>query len=258
MKKFIKGSIFALTLTTCFNALAAPVYFGTDEGFERLVSSQHKTDFARLANFYEAQENKVFCGVASTAIVLNALKVKELDAATEIPYDNSLVATHEKGYFPTKNNWQPYFHRYTQNTVLTKSPKTRLEIMGKPTGEFDFNDYGLQLDQFEAMVKSNGANIKTVELAKLDNIEQVKKDLISELDKKDNYLVINYTRKGVEQKGGGHFSPVAAYDAKSDSFLVMDVNSSKYPWAWIDADLVIKAMNTKDIDAYRGYAVISN
>ncbi|WED23670.1 phytochelatin synthase family protein [Vibrio sp. JC009] len=258
MKLFTKGSILAVTLATAFNAFAAPVYFGTGESFDRLVSSQHKTDFARLANFYEAQENKVFCGVASTVIVLNALKVKELDAATEIPYDNSLVATHEKGYFPTKNNWQPYFHRYTQNTVLTKSPKTRLEIMGKPTSEFNFNDYGLQLDQFAALVESNGAHVKAVELAKLDDINSVKQDLIKALDKKDNYLVINYARKGVEQKGGGHFSPIAAYDQKSDSFLVMDVNSSKYPWAWIDADLVIKSMNTKDIDAYRGYAVITN
>lgn len=258
MKLLTKGSLLALTLATTFNAFASPVYFGTDESFDRLVSSEHKTDFARLANFYEAQNNKVFCGVASTVIVLNALRIKELDSATEIPYDNTLIATHEKGYFPTKNNWQPYFHRYTQNTVLTKSPKSRLEIMGKPNKTLSKNDYGLQLEQFADLVKSNGAHIKIFELDKLKDINAVKENIIKALDKKDNYVVINYTRKGVEQQGGGHFSPVAAYDQKTDSFLVMDVNSAKYPWAWLDADLLIKSMNTKDIDAYRGYAVITD
>ncbi|CAM3683641.1 Phytochelatin synthase [Vibrio aerogenes CECT 7868] len=258
MKLTMKNSVLAMTLLTCMNVFAAPVYFNSEEGMNRLLHADHRSDFPRLANYYEAQENKVFCGVATITIVLNALKVKALDQATEIPYDTTLVGSDEKGYFPSKNNWQPYFHRYTQRTVLTHSPKSRLEIMGKPTAEFDFVDYGLQLAQFTDMVKSNGVHIRTVELAKLDNPAAVKADMIRALDKKDNYLVANYSRKSVEQKGGGHLSPVAAYDSQSDSFLVLDVNSAKYPWAWIDADKFIQAMHTKDVSAYRGYAVISN
>lgn len=253
-----KTSLLVVTSLACSNVFSAPIYFDTDKGFERLITAEYKTDFSRLANFYEAQENKLFCGVASAAIVLNALKVKKLNSSTEIPYDNTLVANYEKGYLPSKNNWQPYFHRYTQNTVLTMSPKSRIEILGKPVSETESVDYGLQLSQFSELVRSNGVNVRMVELENIDNIDNIKNDLIKELAKKDNYVVINYKRKWVEQEGGGHISPVSAYDTKSDSFLVMDVNSSKYPWSWVDADTLIKAMNTKDINDYRGYTVIYN
>ena len=35
-------------------------------------------------------------------------------------------------------------------------------------------------------------------------------------------LVVSYSRKVLQQTGSGHFSPLAAYDATSDSVLILD------------------------------------
>lgn len=75
--------------------------------------------------------------------------------------------------------------------------------------------------------------------------------MVTALSQPEHYLVVNYARKGVEQKGGGHYAPVAAYDGDSDSFLILDPNNADYLWHWVDATSMIKAMNTIDVDRYR-------
>src|SRR5262249_54879780 len=57
----------------------------------------------------------------------------------------------------------------------------------------------------------------------------------------------------------GHFSPLAAYNAQADRFLVMDVARYKYPPVWAKADALFNAMNTSDpvSSQSRGYLLIS-
>ncbi|AIU66688.1 phytochelatin synthase family protein [Vibrio coralliilyticus] len=268
MKHTIKWSLAALIISCSFNALAAKIVYWDDaESFERLVSSENKTDFARLSVYYQPQENKMFCGVASAAMVLNALRVDR--TPEQIPLDSSQFFTLESGYLPNGGgnvehsdksyvSWSPLFHRYTQNTVLIHSPKSRIEILGKPAKGSQFNDYGLQLSQFVDLVKSNGAKVVSYELQNIDDIDTIKANMVTALSQPEHYLVVNYARKGVEQKGGGHYAPVAAYDGDSDSFLILDPNNADYLWHWVDATSMIKAMNTIDVDRYRGYAIISD
>ena len=45
-------------------------------------------------------------------------------------------------------------------------------------------------------------------------------------------------------QGGGHFSPLAAYNGKADDLLLMDVARYKYPPFWVDTDLLWQAMAT--------------
>lgn len=73
------------------------------------------------------------------------------------------------------------------------------------------------------------------------------------------WLIVNYHRTGVGQKGGGHFSPIAAYHEKSDSFLVYDVARYKYPPSWVNTKELWNAMNTIDSDSgkTRGYLLVA-
>lgn len=256
MKNVFKTSLVALSLMMGFQAIAAePTYWNSEEGIKRLATAEHKNDFYTLANFYEAQNNKMFCGVASTTIVLNALRIPTDKQA--IPHDTSLVGPHEKAYFPSKE-WSVYIHRYTQNTVLTHSPKPRIEVMGKPHEVGGERDYGFKLPQFKALVESNNANIETYPVKDASQIDSIRNEMIKGLDTKDAYVVANYYRPILDQFGAGHFSPVAAYDQASDSFLVLDVNSANYPWAWVETKNLVKSMNTKDGAVYRGFAIITD
>ena len=73
----------------------------------------------------------------------------------------------------------------------------------------------------------------------------------------DDYVLVNYARKSLGQTGGGHISPLGAYDEASDSFLIMDVNPNRAPWVWVGADDLIGAMRTFDTVENRGYLLIS-
>ncbi|KAI2493270.1 Phytochelatin synthase [Fragilaria crotonensis] len=48
------------------------------------------------------------------------------------------------------------------------------------------------------------------------------------------------------QTGDGHFSPIAAYHAESDSVLVMDVARFKYPPYWASVEDLYQAMQPID------------
>jgi hypothetical protein len=58
------------------------------------------------------------------------------------------------------------------------------------------------------------------------------------------------------QKGGGHLSPLGAYDAASDSFLLLDVNPNGHSWIWLPASLLFTAMRTPDVHENRGYVLV--
>ena len=61
-------------------------------------------------------------------------------------------------------------------------------------------------------------------------------------------MIINYLRMAIGQERGGHISPLAAYDAETDRFLILDVARYKYPPVWVTASDLFDAMNTPDAD----------
>ena len=74
------------------------------------------------------------------------------------------------------------------------------------------------------------------------------------------YVIVNYLRRTIGQERGGHISPLAAYDAETDRFLVLDVSRYKYPPVWVKAEDLFAAMNTPDSDnenRTRGYVLVS-
>ena len=76
--------------------------------------------------------------------------------------------------------------------------------------------------------------------------------MIHNLKTKENFVADNYSRKSLNQKGGVHLSPLGAYDSKSHSFLIMDFNTNKDQWVWVNSKDLIRAMNTKDTIENRG------
>ena len=72
-------------------------------------------------------------------------------------------------------------------------------------------------------------------------------------------LVASFARKGLNQTGEGHFSPLAGYHAPTDSVLIMDVARFKYPPHWVSVPRLWHAMaDYLDVvtGAPRGYVVL--
>jgi len=82
---------------------------------------------------------------------------------------------------------------------------------------------------------------------------------INNVKNPNNFFVINYFRKTLHQVGGGHISPVVAYHQQSDSMLVLDTASYKYPPTWIKTESLWKAVATTGSDGdFRGIVEVSN
>lgn len=73
------------------------------------------------------------------------------------------------------------------------------------------------------------------------------------------FLVVSYNRKILQQTGTGHFSPIAAYDPKTDSALILDTARFKYPPHWVKLDLLFESMKSVDVETgrSRGYVLLS-
>jgi len=230
------------------------VPFSSDEGLARLARSTAKVDFPALANQFEPQSNAAFCGPTSAAIVLNTVRARSAD----LPRDRSRLHAEDLQYVPS--NYDPTIPRFTQDNVITKGQKTRAQVLGEPVtiNGKQVKDFGYQLRQLDEMLRANGV---TTRLTIVDDnkVEQdIRIELVENLKRRNDYVIVAYLREAVGQRGSGHISPVGAYDAESDSFLVLDVNPASAGWVWMPTTTLVKGMRTFDTVENRGYILIQS
>jgi hypothetical protein len=81
--------------------------------------------------------------------------------------------------------------------------------------------------------------------------------LTDNLAREGDYVVVNYDRRVLNQRGAGHISAVGAYDAELDRVLVMDEASYRYPFTWVPLPLLFDAIHTHAVRHYRGVLLIT-
>jgi len=228
------------------------VPFSSDEGLARLARSTAKVDFAVLANQFEPQSNAAFCGPTSAAIVLNAIRGRTAD----LPRDRSRLHAEDLQYFP--GTFDPTIPRFTQDNVIMKGKKTRAQVLGEPLsiGGKQIKDFGYQVRQLDEMLRANGAITRLIIVDDSKVEADIRNDLVENLRRPDNYAIVAYKRDAVGQRGGGHISPLGAYDEESDSFLVLDVNPASAGWVWMPTATLVKGMRTFDTVENRGYILV--
>ena len=226
--------------------------FASEEGLSRLSRSGAKADFATLANQFEAQSNAAFCGPTTAAIVLNAIS----GARPDLPRDRSRLRSDDLKHLPPSADLT--LPRFTQDNVFDKSPKTRAQVLGEPMSADGktLRDVGFQVRQLDALLRAHGAPTRLVIVGAASVADEIRDDLRRNLERPGDYVIVNYSRAAVGQAGGGHISPLGAYDAASDSFLVLDVNPASAGWVWMPTATLIKGMRSFDMLENRGYIVV--
>lgn len=196
------------------------------EGKSRLQTSQAKEPFWKLIRFYESQPNLKYCGVATAVVALNTLSV-------EAP--------------PSKNLGK--FRMFTQEEFFTETVSA---VMTKDEVEAR----GLSLEELSSVLRTFPIKVRTFEALSLTH-EEMRPLMTSALNNPKQLLLVLYSRRTLDQEGGGHWSPIAAYDEHSDSFLVMDVARFKYPPVWVEASTLMNAMQTvNDFGRSRGFLIL--
>ncbi len=203
-----------------------PIPLESELGMSMLDESHAKRNFIALISHFTTQINGTYCSIASTAMVFNAGGVPR-PGSTENP----------KGH-------------YFDQVNLINEVKDKLDVK-------EILKAGLTLDNYKQFLSFFPVQA-TVTHAADSTLDAFRALAITTLESRHEYLVVNYYRPDVGQAGGGHFSPVAAYDAVTDRFLILDVTRGKYPPSWVPASRLFSAMQAVDSDSglSRGIAVI--
>jgi len=218
----------AVMLATSPVARADIVYLPTDQGAERFHRAAAETAALSLLSYFETEERQTFCGPTSLAIALDSM---------------GITAPTPPAFFP--------YHLLTQDTVFTPQ---NLAVKSYARVEAS----GLTLDELGKFATNLGVATDVIHAADLapDALRSRLRAALSDMDKR---VIVNYSRVALGQEGGGHISPLAAYDAESDSFLVLDVARYKYTPAWVSYDLLLAGMRLVDPDSRlsRGALIVS-
>jgi hypothetical protein len=200
----------------------------SNQGQVLLHESDALNDFVPLTVNFLTQKNQAFCGIASIVMVLNAMQLPA----------------------PAVPEYEPY-HTFTQDNFLSEKTEAILprEVLAKQ---------GMTLDQLGGLLATQPVKVEVHHAAdvSLDTFRTVARDY---LNGKDQFIIVNYLRKAIGQEIGGHISPLAAYDAMTDRFLILDVSRYKYPPVWVATSELFDAMNTTDAanqNKTRGFVLI--
>jgi len=203
------------------------VYLNTPAGEKLLDEASDDQDFLPLAIQYEVQKNLAYCGPASCVMVLNAIGVEAPE-----------TGAHRDYRFFTQDN---LFSEKAERVISADTVKKQ----------------GMTLAELAGVLRANGVEANAVH-AEDDGMDAFRRQARSRVKRDDEFVLINYLRSSIDQKTGGHISPLAAYDADSDRFLILDVSRYKYPPVWVETEALFKAMATKDSTSAknRGYVLV--
>jgi len=208
------------------------------DGFALLIDAVglHTTFFPVAMNL-ETQMNQSFCAVATAATLLNAL---------------------ERQQAPVDPIYRPYRY-FTQVDIFSSECAENVvrEKWGLDVPSTPYMHYGMNLRQLQELL-SCYAHAKTIHGADM-TIDTFRRAVRHALQN-TQFVGANINRASLGQPGGGHMSPIAAYNVMNDSMLFMDVARYKYPPAWVPVTLLYDSMNTVDISSEqtRGIVIVSS
>ncbi|MFM7266507.1 MAG: phytochelatin synthase family protein [Cyanobium sp.] len=184
-----------------------------------LERSRARTDFLPLVEQFVTQANLAFCGVASAVMALNSLAVPAPAAAGYGPY-----------HFWTQDN---LFQTAAAEATVTQTTVARR---------------GLTLAQLAGLLAQPGVTVQRWHGDQL-SLPQLRGLLRQSLADPSDRLLVNYHRSALGQQGGGHISPLAAYDARGDRVLLLDVARYRYPSVWVPIPALWQAIRMVDPDS---------
>ena len=202
------------------------VYINTKAGSSRLLSSDYNRQYFALASYVDTQERTTFCGISSMAATMNSLPKMVRPITPEL-------APH------------PFFTEESIFTESTTKIKSRDDVLKG----------GLTLEQIQQYLNTFGVNPKIYYGSDL-TVDQLRKIVKSTLTNPHQRVMADFDRKVLNQAGSGHFSPIGAYDSKSDSILILDVAKFKYPPFWVKTSDLLAALKTVDSDSGKSRGIV--
>ncbi|MFI4956913.1 MAG: phytochelatin synthase family protein [Gammaproteobacteria bacterium] len=216
--------LFSIVLGTACAVEPLPenlIQLDSKEGTVMLKEDANQNTVKMLAHF-TTQDTVTYCGVASAVMVLNSINIPA----------------------PVDPAYTPYAY-FTQDNFFNDNMSVKPE---------NVKQNGMTLSEMAQAIATYGVKATAYPANEL-SLEAFRKIATKALAQ-DGYVTVNFLRTALQEVGGGHHSPLVAYDKKTDRFLLLDVARYKYPAYWVKTEDLWKAINTMDGVNSRGFIVI--
>lgn len=206
----------------------AVVYWNSDAGKILRARIPADADYWQLSPTFATQSTQSYCSVASAITVLNAMPINKPTDPAYAPYP----------YFTQRNFFTPEVTKIIgPQTVLAQ---------------------GMTREEMAETLSRHGVKTQSIAGDTLSD-EDLRSLLQKALGDDGRFVLANYFRAPLGQVGGGHWSVLAAFDAQSDSVLILDVAKYKYPPVWVGISTLRRAIATLDTASNkpRGLVIVS-
>ena len=228
-------------LTAAFDKQATDTlnYLNHTEAYALIMSASGRSHYFSLVSGFDSQLNQFYCGPAAVQATLNSLRPF---LGEKLPLDPL--------YLPFKyaTQYDIFQSDCAKKNVLSLDDRGTLNDVG--IDPIMTAPFGLTLDQGGQILRCVLGHQWNVKVMHVDprkvSLAKLRENIVDALENETSRVLIAYSRSGLGQKGGGHFSPIAAYHEASDSFLIMDVAKYKHPPVWATSALLYNAVATVD------------
>ncbi|KAH7517406.1 glutathione gamma-glutamylcysteinyltransferase 3 [Ziziphus jujuba] len=201
------------------------IEFASPEGkclFTEALADGTMEGFFKLISYYQTQSEPAYCGLATLAVVLNALAI-------------------DPG-----RKWKGPWRWFDDSMLDCCEPLAKIKAEGITFGKV------------ACLAHCNGAKVDAFRTSE-STVDHFRKVVISCTSTEDCHAITSYHRGVFKQTGTGHFSPIGGYHAGRDMVLILDVARFKYPPHWVPLTLLWDAMDIIDeaTGHRRGYMIIS-
>lgn len=199
--------------------------FASSEGkqlFLEAIQSGTMEGFFKLISYLQTQSEPAYCGLASLAVVLNALAI-------------------DPG-----RKWKGPWRWFDESMLDCCEPLEKVK------------ETGISFGKLVCLAYCAGAKVEAFRTSQ-STIHDFRKYVIACSTSDGCHVISSYHRGTFKQTGVGHFSPIGGYHAGKDMALILDVARFKYPPHWVPLTLLWEAMNTVDgaSGLPRGFMLIS-
>uniref|UniRef100_A0A5B7AP31 glutathione gamma-glutamylcysteinyltransferase n=1 Tax=Davidia involucrata TaxID=16924 RepID=A0A5B7AP31_DAVIN len=201
------------------------VDFASSEGkqlFLEAIQSGTLEGFFKLISYFQTQSEPAYCGLASLAMVLNALAV-------------------DPG-----RKWKGPWRWFDESMLDCCEPLEKVKAEG------------ISFGKVVCLAHCAGVKVEAFRTNQ-STIDDFRKYVVACSTSDDCHVISSYHRGTLKQTGDGHFSPIGGYHAGKDMVLILDVARFKYPPHWVPLTLLWEAMDTIDgaTGLRRGFMLIS-
>ena len=201
----------------------------------RYIRTHDALIYWKISPYYLSQPTDASCSLASATMVVNALRIPQ------IQYASQMLATTHGVVHSTHNAWE--------NSVKQGGDGVTLDQFGSYFSQA-LKAYNIRPTRFEVI---HATSVK--------DVARIFQQALLEGEKTgQTFIIVNFDNKvtsGTEHVG--HVAPVGAYDANTKRVLIMDPFRELFEPYWVPEHQLLQGMQTVDLTAHknRGFVIVT-